>query len=86
MPRHSERLQGRSHLKCETPATQINVVETEAIIRAIRPRGHRISQDNAMIVRRFADEVITQGDIDAAARYVCEDVVNKSPSLAKDQD
>jgi predicted ester cyclase len=36
-------------------------------------------QDNATIVRRFADEVITQGDIDSTAQFVWEDVVEKVP-------
>lgn len=38
-----------------------------------------MAQDNATIVRRFADEVITQGDIDSAAQFVCEDVVEQVP-------
>jgi steroid delta-isomerase-like uncharacterized protein len=38
-----------------------------------------MTQDNATIVRRFADEVITQGDIDSAARFVWEDVVEQVP-------
>ena len=37
------------------------------------------SQDNAAVVRRFADEVITGGDIDSAARFVWEDVVEQVP-------
>lgn len=36
-------------------------------------------QDNAMIVRRFADEVITQGKIESAAQYAWEDVVEQVP-------
>ena len=36
-------------------------------------------QDNAAIVRRFVDEVITQGDIDSAAKFVHEDVVEQVP-------
>jgi steroid delta-isomerase-like uncharacterized protein len=36
-------------------------------------------QDNATIVRRFVDEVITQGNIDSAAQYVWEDVVEQVP-------
>ena len=31
------------------------------------------------MVRRFAEEVITQGDIDSAARFVWEDVVEQVP-------
>lgn len=31
------------------------------------------------MVQRFADEVITQGDIDSAARFVWEDVVEQVP-------
>ena len=38
-----------------------------------------MAQDNATIVRRFVDEVITQGDIDSAAQFVCEDVVEQVP-------
>ena len=38
-----------------------------------------MAQDNATVVRRFADEVITQGDIDSAAQFVCEDVVEQVP-------
>jgi steroid delta-isomerase-like uncharacterized protein len=38
-----------------------------------------MAQDNATIVRRFADEVITQGNIDAAAQFVWEDVVEQVP-------
>src|SRR5664279_1928774 len=36
-------------------------------------------QDNAAIVRRFAEEVITQGHLDRAAQFVCEDVVEQVP-------
>jgi steroid delta-isomerase-like uncharacterized protein len=35
--------------------------------------------DNAAIVRGFADDVITQGNIEAAAQYVWEDVVEQVP-------
>ena len=38
-----------------------------------------MSQDNATIVRRFTEEVITQGDMDAAAQFVWEDVVEQVP-------
>jgi steroid delta-isomerase-like uncharacterized protein len=38
-----------------------------------------MAQDNATIVRCFADEVITQGKIDSAAQYVWEDVVEQVP-------
>jgi steroid delta-isomerase-like uncharacterized protein len=37
------------------------------------------TQENATVVRRFAEEVITQGDIDSAARFVWEDVVEQVP-------
>ena len=37
------------------------------------------TQENAKVVRRFAEEVITQGDIDSAARFVWEDVVEQVP-------
>ena len=36
-------------------------------------------QDNAAIVRRFADEVITQGHLDRTAEFVWEDVVEQVP-------
>ena len=36
-------------------------------------------QDNATIVRRFIEEVITQGDIDSAVQFVWEDVVEQVP-------
>lgn len=38
-----------------------------------------MAHDNAMITRRFADEVITQGKVDSAAQYVWEDVVEQVP-------
>ena len=38
-----------------------------------------MAQDNAMIIRRFVDEVITRGKIDSAAQYVWEDVVEQVP-------
>ena len=37
------------------------------------------TQENATVVRRFAEEVITKGDIDSAARFVWEDVVEQVP-------
>lgn len=36
-------------------------------------------QNNATIVRRFVDEVITQGDINSASQFVWEDVVEQVP-------
>lgn len=36
-------------------------------------------QDNATIVHRFVDEVITHGDIDSASQFVWEDVVEQVP-------
>jgi steroid delta-isomerase-like uncharacterized protein len=38
-----------------------------------------MAQDNAAIVRRFVEEVITQGKIASAAQYVWEDVVEQVP-------
>jgi predicted ester cyclase len=38
-----------------------------------------MAQDNATIIRRFADEVITEGKIDSGAQYVWEDVVEQVP-------
>lgn len=35
--------------------------------------------NNALIVRRFVDEVITQGDMDLASQFVWEDVVEQVP-------
>jgi steroid delta-isomerase-like uncharacterized protein len=37
------------------------------------------TQENAGVIRRFVDEVITQGDIDSAARFVWDDVVEQVP-------
>jgi steroid delta-isomerase-like uncharacterized protein len=39
----------------------------------------RMAQDNATIVRSFVDEVITKGNIEAAAEYVWEDVIEQVP-------
>jgi len=38
-----------------------------------------MAQDNATIIRRFVDEVITQGKIESAAQYVWEDVSEQVP-------
>ena len=38
-----------------------------------------MAQDNATAVRRFVDEVITQGEIESSAQYVWEDVVEQVP-------
>ena len=38
-----------------------------------------MAQDNAAIVRGFADEVITKGNIEAAAEYVWESVIEQVP-------
>ncbi len=38
-----------------------------------------MAQNNATVVRGFADEVITQGNIEAAAQYAWEDVVEQVP-------
>jgi len=38
-----------------------------------------MKQDNATVVRRFVDEVISRGDIDSASKFVCEDVVEQVP-------
>jgi len=38
-----------------------------------------LTQDNSTVVRRFAKEVISQGDIDGAAQFVWEDVVEQVP-------
>jgi predicted ester cyclase len=38
-----------------------------------------MAQDYATIVRGFVDEVITNGNIEAAAKYVWEDVVEQVP-------
>jgi len=38
-----------------------------------------MAQDNAAVVRGFVDEVITNGNIEAAAKYVWEDVVEQVP-------
>ncbi len=38
-----------------------------------------MAQDNATVVRRFVDEVITNGNIESAEKYVWEDVVEQVP-------
>jgi steroid delta-isomerase-like uncharacterized protein len=38
-----------------------------------------LSKENASIVRRFTEEVITQGDIESASQFVWEDVVEQVP-------
>jgi steroid delta-isomerase-like uncharacterized protein len=38
-----------------------------------------MAQDNAEIVRRFVDEVITRGEIDRAGEFAWEDVVEQVP-------
>ena len=38
-----------------------------------------MTQGNSAIVRRFVDEVITQGKIDSASEFVWEDVVEQVP-------
>lgn len=38
-----------------------------------------MSQNNAAVVRRFADEVITRGEIERAGEFAWEDVVEQVP-------
>src|ERR1700761_4068835 len=38
-----------------------------------------MSEQNADIIRRFVDEVITRGNIDAASQFAWEDVVEQVP-------
>jgi steroid delta-isomerase-like uncharacterized protein len=38
-----------------------------------------MTQDNSTIVRRFVEQVINQGQMDAAAQFVWEDVVEQVP-------
>jgi steroid delta-isomerase-like uncharacterized protein len=38
-----------------------------------------VNQDNAGVVRRFADEVITRGEIERAGEFAWEDVVEQVP-------
>jgi len=38
-----------------------------------------MAYDNAAIVRRFVDDLITQGKIDLAGEYALEDVVKQVP-------
>jgi steroid delta-isomerase-like uncharacterized protein len=38
-----------------------------------------LTQDNSTIVRRFVDEVINQGKMDSAEKFVWEDVVEQVP-------
>jgi steroid delta-isomerase-like uncharacterized protein len=37
------------------------------------------TQENAALIRRFTEKVITQGEIDSAAQFVWEDVVEQVP-------
>jgi steroid delta-isomerase-like uncharacterized protein len=45
----------------------------------MHPREMSMAQDNATVVRRFVDEVITNGNIESAEKYVWEDVVEQVP-------
>jgi steroid delta-isomerase-like uncharacterized protein len=47
--------------------------------RTNKSKEHQEMQDNATIVRRFVDEVITQGNMDRAAEFVWEDVIEQVP-------
>ena len=38
-----------------------------------------MSQDNTRVIREFAEEVITNGNIESASRYAWEDVVEQVP-------
>ena len=38
-----------------------------------------MAQENAAVVRSFVDEVITKGNIESAAEYVWEDVIEQVP-------
>jgi steroid delta-isomerase-like uncharacterized protein len=38
-----------------------------------------LTQDNATVVRRFVEEVINRGQMDSAAQFVWEDVVEQVP-------
>jgi steroid delta-isomerase-like uncharacterized protein len=38
-----------------------------------------MAEDNAAVIRRFVDEVITQGNIDSASKFAWEDVVEQVP-------
>jgi steroid delta-isomerase-like uncharacterized protein len=38
-----------------------------------------LTQDNSSVVRRFVDEVITEGQLDRTAEFVWEDVVEQVP-------
>ena len=38
-----------------------------------------MAQNNATIVRGFVDEVITNGNIEAAAEYCWEDIIEQVP-------
>jgi steroid delta-isomerase-like uncharacterized protein len=49
-------------------------------IRAIQvEKETQLPEDNRSIVRRFIEETINQGQIDAATRFVWEDVVEQVP-------
>jgi len=42
-----------------------------------------LTQDNPTVVRRFVEEVINHGQMDSAAQFVWEDVVEQVRCLAK---
>ena len=43
------------------------------------PKRGQLTEDNSAIVRRFIEETINQGQIDSAAQFVWEDVVEQVP-------
>src|ERR1700746_4108838 len=56
-------------------------VKAAAVIigRQHRERENALKEDLAAVVRRFATEVINQGQMDLAAEFVWEDVVEQVP-------
>src|SRR5580704_19278410 len=55
--------------------TADDTIRAEAICK----RRFRLTQDNSSVVRRFIEETINQGQIESAARFVWEDVVEQVP-------
>jgi steroid delta-isomerase-like uncharacterized protein len=46
---------------------------------SLEKRRHQLTQDNPTVVQRFVEEVINHGQMDSAAQFVWEDVVEQVP-------
>ena len=56
------------------------MTRTDGMLELPYFQGESLStQENPAVVRRFAAEVITKGDMDSAAQFVWEDVVEQVP-------